>query len=499
MKITAKIYYYMMEEDQHQNESPIVEEREDMLPPLKRVKRSAALKSENTWKNIIYDNDSVPVSDSTNESSRKKNKVDDKITKKDVEQKQSNVSVAKSTRRKSTKTKGRQKKSEELPIVSVNDTNRELPISNNNGGVNINFQEKLTSTSDKFVPIESLNALDNKISTPVKRKSRGVTSKTPKVPSVVVVKPQSKNKDICSDVNLDSGRNKTFNITPDMKHNLSSPLNNRHIITVTNSNFSVINTTQSNISNYALKNRISQIINKHGTKILNGQSLYEANKVLDEMCSTIEHLIEENKANIANAEKMEKNFKTTIQLKDTKISKLIQRVNTLEAEIVRINRRKQLNVLENLSMYNNVGNEVGENNVSVNTPVINNEYTISSLHGNSQGISNSISDFNSSYNMNDSLLADGHMINNNNDNFVISKPPQRHGSRLSGQDLPYFNSTGPSYQGNTYNNVYGMNSLEIERDIIPLSTTSFAVNNVQQVIPSERSVVEKNGVTYQDL
>lgn len=423
----------------------------------------------------------------------------DKEIKKEIEQKQTNTPVTKTARRRSTKTKGRQKKIDESVGVFDTDTIKENSASNNNDEMKHNIQEKLSSSCDNFSPVNSLKTVDDKLSIPIKRKGRGVASKTSKIPSVLVVKPPSKNRDITSEMAFDSGQNKTFNITPDMKQNLSTTPNNRHIITVTNSNFSVINATQNGISNYALKNKISQIINKHGTKILNGQSLFEANKVLDEMCSTIEHLIEENKANIANAEKMEKNFKTTIQIKDTKINSLVRRISILEAEIARVNRRKQLDVIENLSMYNNSVNEIGESNVPVNSHVVNNDYSIPSLHNNTQGISNSISDFTSSYNMDDSLLTDRHMMSNNNDSFVLSKPPQRHGSRVSGQDLPYYNSTGASYQGNTYNTGYGINTLEIERDIIPLPTNSLGMNNVQQGIRSERSVVEKNGITYQDL
>ena len=65
-----------MEENQDQSEIPSVAEKEDALPPAKRARRSAALKSENTWKNIIYDDSSPVIEGTVNENPRKKNKVD---------------------------------------------------------------------------------------------------------------------------------------------------------------------------------------------------------------------------------------------------------------------------------------------------------------------------------------------------------------------------------------------------------------------------------------
>uniref|UniRef100_A0A0N5BNB6 Fibronectin type-III domain-containing protein n=1 Tax=Strongyloides papillosus TaxID=174720 RepID=A0A0N5BNB6_STREA len=489
-----------MEENQDQSEIPSVAEKEDALPPAKRARRSAALKSENTWKNIIYDDSNPVIEGTVNENPRKKNKVDDKEVKEDTEEKSANTPLAKPTRRKSTKPKGRQKKTEEKAASSNDDANKDNVTINNGDKIQPNCEGKLISSDEKLILVGTSSTVEEKLSVPAKRKGRGsVASKTPKLPSVLVVKPPSKNKDVSGETNLELGPTKTFNITPDMKHNLPSSVNSRHVITVTNSNFSVINAAQSNIQNQALKNKISQIISKHGTKILSGQSLFEANKVLDEMCSTIEKLIEENKAYVANAEKMEKNLKNTIQIKDNKINNLNRKITFLENELTKINRQKQLDVIENLSMYNNNVNEICENNVSANSHVVSNEFTVPSVHGNSHGISNAISDFTSTYTMDDNLLTDRHMLSSSNETFVLSKPPQRHTSRVSGQDLPYYNSTGNSYQQNAYAAGYGMNALEMERDIMPISTNPLNITSVQQGIRSERSVVEKNGVTYQDL
>uniref|UniRef100_A0A0N4Z1A7 S1 motif domain-containing protein n=1 Tax=Parastrongyloides trichosuri TaxID=131310 RepID=A0A0N4Z1A7_PARTI len=488
-KVAQVPLFFYMEEEQQQSEASTIDDKGETTQPTKRTRRSAALKSENTWKNIIHDDKMVNTESDSCEIDHNEGKVVAEI-KPEVE-----VSV-KPTRRRTTnpKPRGKPKKNEHIEGEAG------IPKNENEQSNVYEIRGEAVKESENNKTVVTGNA--PLVSAPsVKRKGRsvGVTKGTNKLPNVLVVKQPGKTKKLTNNGDINTSQNKTFNITPDMKQRASSP-GHRHVINVTNSSFSVVNTSQSH-SQKVLKSRINQIVQRNGTKVVNGQTLQEANKLLEEMCSIIETLCNQSKIDILNAEQIEKNLKANIQLQDNKISSLTRRISSLEHELIKISRQKHFDMVEGISLQNNVSNEITENSGAINLRSVGNEYNAPIGHGDPHHmIHNPIPEYSSAYNnINSGLITNRPMSGNNNDAFVISKPPQRHGGRIQTQEMQYYLPPVGTYQQPTYTAPYGMGSLDMEREIMGVPNNSMNVNNIHQLNVSGRSVIEKNGVTYQDL